>query len=556
MDRYSFLFPVHREHRKKRALIAWGDGLFLAFVMLFAFLAYQGALALSSDGICIDSDLATYAQGMAGAAKPAFFFGDPIVATPTQANSIPNAERMLASLLTPGDAYAIGLLRACAIILVVYFVSWYVFGRWLFHERLAAILLVALVSITVWVGFGTFWGITHSDPVPRVFHAALWPWMLMLAILGFRHVALRPLALFCAGLGMWLHGVSALNTGAMIFCAFFFHRPKTCSLGRHGRVLGFSLLAFFVPVLLFLWPSLSQGQSFTPEQLEILAQAFMIRWHEDYGNIPGTLLSLVLPWNPIAYIGYAGLLATLWCRFYPNDRLRDLSRMMPAFFFAMCCVILFSLLETRYAADFGRIPMGHELVRGVKFFVPLFWIMICAFLVYFLKFLPKKGSTALVGLCIVSILVFSQDKQHIAAQYAIAAQTGIQLPLAEEGQRMAYAADLAREAVMAVHERITPGDRAFCLEDSMMALRYAGFCPLAYSFKDGYAFFYNKDYASMHEWMTITKAVAKGEEGIRDAIAMTKARWYLARQSSHFGFEDTLTKVWENEAWKLYRVLP
>ena len=280
-------------YTRQKSLISLADVAVLAAVLLFAFFAVRGSVLMSAEGALIDSDLATYAEGMAGAAHPHLFAEDPMLYSRTAGNSIKNLERMLAELLTSDDAFAIGLLRAGGVIVVVFYLSWYIFGRWLFGRRDFALLLVAAVSITVWVGFGTFWGITHSDPLPRVFHAAVFPWMLMLAILAIEQAALRPLAMLLAGLGMWLHGVSALNCGAMFFLAFFFHCPKSLSLPRHVLLCLLSLMAFFTPVLIFLWPSLGIGQVFTAEELSAFYDLFALRWQEDYGHISENLLSIL-----------------------------------------------------------------------------------------------------------------------------------------------------------------------------------------------------------------------------------------------------------------------
>ena len=528
------------------------DYFFVACVLCFACLAYQGSCLITAEGAVIDSDLATYAQGMAGADRPELFLADPVLHTRSPANSIPNAERVLANLLTPGSAYALGLLRAGALILVAFFLSWYAFGKWLFKSGAQAIILVSVVSITVWVGLGTFWGIAHSDPVPRVFHAALWPWMLMLAVRAYKVVSLRPLAMLVAGLGMWLHGVSALQTGALFFCAFFFHKPKFCTVFRHAKILFFSLLAFFLPVLLFLWPSLLQQRSFSPEELGIFAQSFAIRWHEDYGNILDSLRALFSPFCPIAYIFYGGIAACVLSWRSANERVRTLAHMMPAFLFAFFCVFLFSYLESHYAYDFGRVSMGHELVRGIRFLVPLSWIFIAASCMSVLDRFPKAVHYVMAALLVFVTVFLSHDKQYIAASSAVSALGGLTLPLSREGQAMQARAEQAREALTALHQRIHMGDTLFCLDDQMMAARYLAFCPLVYSFKDGYVFFYNKDVDGMRTWLTYTELVHKGEAGIFEAWRQSKATWYLTRRASPQTPKDT-ELVFENADWRLFR---
>lgn len=539
-------------YTRQKSLISLADVAVLAAVLLFALFAVRGSVLMSAEGALIDSDLATYAEGMAGAAHPHLFAEDPMLYSRTAGNSIKNLERMLAELLTSDDAFAIGLLRAGGVIVVVFYLSWYIFGRWLFGRRDFALLLVAAVSITVWVGFGTFWGITHSDPLPRVFHAAVFPWMLMLAILAIEQAALRPLAMLLAGLGMWLHGVSALNCGAMFFLAFFFHCPKSLSLPRHVLLCLLSLMVFFTPVLIFLWPSLGIGQVFTAEELSAFYDLFALRWQEDYGHISESLLTLVSPGNPVAWLIFAGLAASLVTRFLPNVRAATLARMLPFFLVALVLVIAFSLIESQYAQALGRVPMGHELVRGVKFLIPLAWICLLAPLVFCLERMPAWVTKVLVCGAFLAIVLISQDKQYMAAEYALHAQTGVHLPLTSKAQAVQEKAQKARAAVEAVKQFVPEGASVFCLEDSMMAVRYMALRPLVYSFKDGYAHFYSKDVRQTRIWLKYTRLLMEGEEGLGKALAQSGAVWYLSAKP-----EKTMPlqgeKVWENEAWALWK---
>lgn len=144
----------------------------------------------------------------------------------TPANSIWNLERFTARLLTPGNDYVVGLFRAGALAIFIFYAGWYLLGRWLFGSPGPAFLLALLAGVTVWVEWGTFWGIAQSDPVPRVFFAALWPFLLLGALAAQERPLLRPPAMLAAGLCMWVHGISALNTGAMFFLAFALHRPQ------------------------------------------------------------------------------------------------------------------------------------------------------------------------------------------------------------------------------------------------------------------------------------------------------------------------------------------
>ena len=148
----------------------------LVFILLAAFYAVAvacGVPDMASGGADMDSDLSTYAFSMAGLAHPEYFVNDPILRTLTPANSFWNLFQFLADVLTPDNAYAVGLFRAGALTIFLGLCSAYALGRWLFSSPGLAAVLAMLFSVTIWVGWGTFWGLTHSDPIPRTLYAAL-----------------------------------------------------------------------------------------------------------------------------------------------------------------------------------------------------------------------------------------------------------------------------------------------------------------------------------------------------------------------------------------------
>lgn len=231
------------------------DLVFMVFSALYALLALEGVIAISGHGVHMDSDLATYAQAMTHALHPGFFASDPVLNSNSPAVDISNLERLVATLLMPGDNVAVGLFRAGAVAIFIFYCGWYILGRWLFKSPALSALLSVLCGITIWIEFGTFWGINHSDPIPRVYFAAIFPLLLLFALAAIKHAKFRPAAMFLTGLSIWVHGVSALNCGAMFFVAFALSKPGETGPGAHMAGLALCLFSFFLPVLCFLWPA-------------------------------------------------------------------------------------------------------------------------------------------------------------------------------------------------------------------------------------------------------------------------------------------------------------
>lgn len=500
--------------------LRFADFLFVCLVALYCLLIWQGIVPLSGNGAMIDSDLQTYAQGMAASAQPNLFGADPVLHSSSPANSIPNLERWLAIKLAQGDDWAAGLLRAGCIAIFCFYAGWYFLGRWLFQAPALAALLALVCGITVWVGWGTFWGIAHSDPVPRVFFAAIFPFILWLAFAGLGAASIRYAACFSAGCAIWIHGISALNCGAMILACYLLIPVPDTGMRKHLLTLAFSTLAFLAPVVVFLWPSLSQEHKFGVEELRIFHDLFNLRWQEDYGHFSRRLADFFSPRSaafPILLGACAGWIAIF---FRGVGRTRLLCKTVPAFVFGLFTMAFICWAESAFAPRFGRLPMGHELIRGLRFLVPLAWLMcvggIGAITGKWLRRLILAG-------CVLAIIPLAQDRQHQAAIYAFQHFTGLKHSekLANEARE---AADL--RAVFDEVGALVPAGQAIYSPVDAMQIRYIAKRPLAHSFKDGYIFFYNKDVEGSRRWLKLEKA-AHEEDGILKAWKLSEAPWLL-----------------------------
>lgn len=502
------------------------DFVFLLCAALYAWLALDGVELTTAGGARMDSDLATYAQGMAQSLHPGLFASDPVLNSVSPANSIHTIERMLGAWLTPGDSAPTGLFRAGALAVFCFYAGWYGLGRWLYGAPRLGALLAVSVGITFWVGWGTFWGIGHSQPIPRVFFAACMPFLLWLFLLGMNRAALRPAAMLMTGLAMWVHGVSALNCGAMFFMAYLLCRSPGAGPARHLGICLLCLAAFLAPVLLFLWPSLGQARSFSAEELAIFQEMFSLRWAEDFAGLGQRLRVFFLSPNPVIILAGFGICAWLVSLPRAAGREKQLLRACPAFVLALGCVVAVCWLETSYAPSLGRLPMGHELVRGLRFLVPLsFLCIVCALHLY----LSATVQRILLAVIIGGVLILSAETQYMAAQYSLAqrlpARLAAALPLAAEGEKLRAEALEHKKTLEAVAAVVPQGEAIYDTREDM-ALRYMAMRPLAHAFKDGYVFFYNKDFPGSARWLRLEKI--KAGEGPLKAWLASGAPWLLA----------------------------
>lgn len=527
------------------------DLLFVLLAALYALAAACGVPDMASGGADMDSDLSTYAFSMAGLARPELFANDPILHALTPANSFWNLLQFLATILTPGEAYAVGLFRAGALTIFLGLCSAYLLGRRLFSSPGLAAVLSLLFSVTIWVGWGTFWGLTHSDPIPRTLYAALWPLLLLAGLAGAKRAALRPAAMFCVGLSVWVHGLNGLAFGGMLFCAYLLLRPNNLSLTGNVLNLLLCLVCYFVPVLLFLHSSLGQPQDFSAEDISTFMELFRQRWFRDYAqslqDIPGYLFHYAFQ-PPLFLLAACGAYVA-WRA--GTERVRLLLRLYPGLLLGLACVVLFSWAEGRLAAQYGRLPMGHELIRGLRYLIPLSWLLIVALIAPLWPRIPGLLRSLLVAGLACGLFLGNPDRQNVGAQHALAQWTGLPLPYEKKALDLRAHSRLHREALEAVARIVPEGERVFS-NSGDMGVRHIALRPLDHTFKDGSHPFYNKNLEAARAWLRLERYRNAGELGYADAWQASDAPWLLTdRPQDKERLRGMGRVVWENAGWLL-----
>ena len=522
----------------------------LALAAAIALLATQGSIDLSCGGVNIDSDLQTYAQSLARDRFPESFANDPAMHIKDNASLIPNIETTLGGILAP-DAPAIGLLRAGGVIVFLFYALWFLFGRWLLGSRTLATTLALLSGITVWIGWGTFWGILHSDPLPRSLYAALWPLLIMLGAYACLYPRLRPLAMLAAGLSIWVHGVSALCTGAMLACAFAFCKDSRHSLAGHVTTLATSVATFLVPVCIYLRSTFFADVPISSEEQQIIQTVFHTRWAKDYSSNMQTILDMLRFDNAIPYIFLAGLACAFANLRSANRRIVLLTKLYFAFLAGILATFAISVAESWLAARLHRIPLGHELVRGVRFIIPLSLIMLVCTLHSYWNRVPNALRVALPAVLAFCLFGFAPDKQCLALQHALSSALRIELPLAEKARQEKAEAELEHEAVLQAARITKQGEQVFT-PDEVLALRYVALRPVTYTFKEGYIFYYRKDVAGMRQWLAWLDMIKASKDGYLKAWRQSPARVLLCRIPADMGeIQPYGDIVWKNRKWLL-----
>lgn len=521
----------------------------LAFITVIAgYVLYGlwGVSILSSDGLQISTDLCCYVQNLAGDLHRELFSQDPLLATPTTANSIISLESTLATLLQPGSDIVQAMLRAGAVGVFFHYIACYYLGRRLWDSPLIAAMFAMLTGVTVWISFGTYWGFGSGDITPRVFYAALFPVLLSATLSALDKPQLRPLILFASGCGMYLHSISSLVASCMLFTVFFFHRAKGDNLMRHCAWLLLSLALWSVPTLFYLFSSINSVTSFSAHDLTVFQQVFDRRFIEDEGSLWRRLaghLHYRSDSFPLLTLGFVNYFIV---RRFGSPTIKRLTSIIPTLVLGVLIAVLLSVAETHIAERLGRLPMAAELPRGVRFIIFLCWIMIVGAFACLWQRAPKCAGLLAVA-AIACVLAFDQGRWATGVRFAF--RQTFDIPHTTKDQRcLAKGASLA-EALQAV-EKFVPQDTPIFAEPDAMSIRYRLYRPLAYAFKDGSSYLYSQDAQGAARWLDLV--TIRDKQGLAAAWLASGAPWILCRHRAEMeGLANQATIIWSNERWLL-----
>lgn len=531
------------------------DLLLVLLAALFCWCSLQGTLQLNPRGIGMDSDLQNYAQILEVAKAPADFAADPVAAFFPLDPGVPNLLTTLAGCFPASDGSAVSMLRIGALGVFLHFLAYYVLGRWLFRSPSLAALLSLLMSVAVHWAFGTFWGSMRSDPVPRIFYADLWPFLLMLACTAVKKPVLQPLVLLLGGCAMLVHTVSALMGGAMFFMGFFLCRQGR-SLWRHAGLSALNLVCFAVPVALYALFFLSDTPAPPAGHAALFADVRALRfsrdWHDVWQSLGGILAYYTFPVPLFPAAALAGLvLFRQWRR--TEGPLRSLLRLMPGMLLGIAGGCLLCALEMELARRLGRQNLSQEVLRGTRFLVPLAWLLLTAALSLYWHKLSAPLRGGLVVLLVLALLGAGQGKQVVAARHALAQASGWSWLDTAEARRIGAQALKQQEALLALQEHAAAGELLFCDRDCMAA-RYVAHVPVLPLHKDGNIIYYAGDPVLAGRWLRMQRRMAGGEDGYVDVWLREEAPLLLTRHVEH---RQQLLRcgslLFENGDWLLLR---
>lgn len=534
------------------------DILFACMSLLFSLAALKGTLQLSPLGAGIDTDLQNYAQILEAARYPAAFAADPIARLFVHDPGVPNLMTDLAGLFSSSANAAVAILKAGAIALWLHLLSWYALGRYLWGRASLATLLSLACSITFYWAYGTYWGATQAEPVPRVFFNSCLALFIGLALPALKSYGTRLLLAALLGASIFVHSVSALMAGAMFLTSFLLlpcqKEGSHFNFVRHLlQTLGCTLI-YFVPVACFLSWRVPVAQP-SALDLALLEQVRALRFANNWQDVWGSLFAVLAQYTykiPLLSVGVLFLVFLLCKKDLLPRRIQPLPKLLLVLIIGVAAGCLACFVEMQLAFALGRQPMSQEMLRGTRFLIPLCLLSITCLVNIGWRKLPRIVAACAVVAGTLALFLLSQDRQVMAARYYLTSVCHLESEASALRDQQRNRLEV--EAMQAI-DRLVPQNESIFAPDDTMAVRYIARHPLQAVHKDGNIIYYARDIALARTWLREQKMLAARPDNIISVWFESDARWLLVRKSGRYWpalvQNQMFGVVFDNADWQL-----
>ncbi len=475
----------------------WDAVLLLLFVLFSAF--YQIArISPGFPNVLLSSDAANLAGFAAAHQYPDLFQNDLILNNPANFRLYTTIHipllRFLESVLG-NFGLAFSVLLGPHVFLQL--LGFYWLGRIFFRSRFWALIFCLMAAAPVPLPLGEVWGIV-KDALPRFTFQVILVFLLGLGILWRANPRRWLWIMAAAGLMAFIHPVSTPVWGLTLLVGFLPFLPGGWSLKKrlgHMFLLGLTFaLALFPYLLVYL--SAHQGGTSSADY-NLLYTVITEYFPDNIYNMPAALAAFfaMLSANGLLWLALIGLLISFVL--LPAER-KNLSQIIFWMFGLALVAILLPWLEQIVEKQFRIIPLQTELVRGIRYFVPLLillWLFPLAGLAerlqnrWLVHGLMSLGVLSALFWCWVNPL---QPVNELQSALACLGQGQIICPLRQD---FAQTLEAVRTA--------TPPQATFAVMrkgwNNGTELRYLALRPLVYAFKDK-GFLVYSNHAVLRRW--------------------------------------------------------
>ena len=467
------------------------DLLAAATFLGFALLYFLGRLQGNFPVVILGGDAGNIASYAAALDHPAWFQLDPVLGNLNNIGVYATIHLPLIRALEPlaGD-YALAYTWLLIPHIFLQLLGFYILGRVLFKNRLWATLLAWITAMMVIdIGLGEVWGVWR-DALPRVTFQTLLPYLLVLAVLWRDRPRRWPWLMVGAGLLVYAHPVSAPGWGFALWLGMWMNLPKDWRWGRRiGVMLGLGGL-FLLPMVPFALNYLSYRTGGGGDYATLMP--LMLKYFpENLLNVPAALLDFVkaMSANLLIPLGLIGMVVAWLCAKDEHPAIKLVLAWLVGIFVVS---ILVPFGERTLEATFKFLPLETELLRGIRYFVPLlliFWLWPLSLLTQ--RLADPQARRGALALGIVLFGFWSGTHLPDARRLLNAATCLAQGHLVCEADR-----DMD-EMLLALRSQTQPGDGIFVFNEddaftsNSLSVRYSALRAMVHSPRDqgilGYA---------------------------------------------------------------------
>jgi hypothetical protein len=343
--------------------------------LLLGLAGYAGSFRHLGEAQFGSDTLITMSRALA-AAHPSLYTNDFLFSQPQNYEFYTNASVwffQLAEYLDQG-AFVIWYRVLNIVVVALFLFSWFLLAYRILGSGPIATAFTACCAVAVPVVSGDYWGL-FDEPQARLMFSAVLPLILLAALSARRH-ALDWIGVFLLmGAAMWLHPASGPPIALALLIALMVSQYER---GSEGRLIfrafagGCVFLAFALPNLWQYYSGIrNAAQGADPE---LVRAAWALRYSNDYLDPLAGLLNalnrafggwrMVLPL--VAAIGAVALLKNA------HGREKKQVRLILSLTFAVAFLSgAVPAMEAGIASAMGRTPMQMDLIRSVRFLVPL-----------------------------------------------------------------------------------------------------------------------------------------------------------------------------------------
>jgi hypothetical protein len=351
------------------------DWLFALTFLAFAGVYFLGCLQQNYPMVILSGDGSNIASYAASLDHPDWFKADPVLGSIYTIGVYATIHLPLIRALARlnGD-YGLASIWLVFPETFLQLLGFYILGKVIFKNRFWAFLLALMTAMTVYkkIGMGEIWGVWWNA-LPRVTFQSLLPFLLALVFIWKDHPGRWPWLMVFSGLLVYVHPISAPTWGFAIWLSLWLLLPK--DWGRRRRILVMLGLGglFLVAITPFTINYLSH--QVRDKVVDYQTVMTILQTYSPL-NIPAALIFFLknMTLNLLLPVALAGFVATWLLR--RSDRLPvKVVLVWMAGLFITCLLLPF--IEQIVTQQLHILPLETELVRGIRYFVPLlllFWL--------------------------------------------------------------------------------------------------------------------------------------------------------------------------------------